>query len=77
MSPAHFLTLDRYRSWAGPASTILSADPIVRCSLQSVPVLFCVRSKADSDVSAEDRLPDGGAEGDQQLFRQVKLPELS
>lgn len=46
------------------------------CPLRSVSVLFGGRSKPDSDGSAEDRLDDGGGEGDQQLLWQIELPEL-
>ena len=47
------------------------------CPLQSCPVPFGGWPKPDSDRGAEDRLNDGWVEGGQQLFRQIKLPELS
>ncbi len=44
--------------------------------LWSVPVLFGGRSKPHSDRSAENRLNNGDVKLDQQLLRQVELPEL-
>ena len=63
--PAHPLTMDPYRSYGGQVGP---DDPVCRPDslLLSVPVLF----------GGEDRLDDGNVEGDQQLLRQVKLPEL-
>ena len=44
--------------------------------LKSVPVLFGGRSKPNRDGNAENRLDDGGGEDDQQLPRQLELPQL-
>ena len=45
------------------------------CPLESFPIQFGGRSKPDSYGSAENRLDDCSVELDQQLLRQVVLPE--
>ncbi len=45
--------------------------------LQSVPVLFCGQSKPESDGCAENGLDYDRVKLDQQLLKQVELPELA
>ena len=42
-----------------------------------MPVLFGGQSKPDSDICAENRLDGSSVELDQQLLRQVEIPELA
>ena len=62
ISPACFLALEVYKSWMVG---------------RFVPVQFSGRSKPDSDGCAENRLNDCSVKLDQQLLRQVVLPELA
>ena len=62
ISPACFLALEVYKSWMVG---------------RFVPVQFSGRSKPDSDGCAENRLNDCSVKLDQQLLRQVVLPELT